>query len=107
MGPRSGLDRRPIVTASGPVRLRDVTPPTMPSDKVLSLAKTWRLHPDICRFTSELFYEGRLEPQAGVERQNLEGTEPLNGTGVRFIPVKHSGNQSESPEEAEAVAALV
>src|SRR6185295_19507966 len=78
-----------------------------PSHKGLFLAKTWRLHPDVCKFTSELFYEGRLEPQAGLERQNLESKGPLTGTGVRFIPVKHSGNQSESPEEAEAVAALV
>jgi uncharacterized protein len=80
---------------------------TMPPAKGLFLAKTWRLHPDVCAFTSELFYEGRLEPQAGLELQNLEGTGPLTGTGVRFIPVKHSGNQSESPEEADAVAALV
>jgi uncharacterized protein len=80
---------------------------TMPAAKGLFLAKTWRLHPDVCAFTSELFYEGRLEPQAGLERQDLEGPEPLNGTGVRYIPVQHSGNQSESPEEADAVAALV
>lgn len=80
---------------------------TMPPAKGLFLAKTWRLHPDVCAFTSEVFYEGRLEPQAGLERQNLEGTEPLNGTGVGYIPVKHSGNQSDSPEEADVIAALV
>jgi predicted RecB family nuclease len=80
---------------------------TMPPEKGLFLAKTWRLHPDVCAFTSEVFYEGRLEPQDGLERQTLEGTGPLTGTGVRFIPVKHSGNQSESPEEADAVTALV
>ncbi len=80
---------------------------TMPAEKGLFLAKTWRLHPDVCAFTSELFYEGRLKPQAGLERQNIEGTGPLSGTGVRHLPVKHSGNQSESPEEADAVAALV
>jgi uncharacterized protein len=79
----------------------------MPPAKGLFLAKTWRLHPDVCSFTSEVFYKGLLKPEAGRERQNLEGPEPLNGTGVRYVPVEHRGNQSESPEEADAVAALV
>jgi len=54
-----------------------------------------------------VFYEGRLEPQAGLERQDLEGKAPLTGTGMRYVAVEHSGNQSESPEEADVVAALV
>lgn len=32
---------------------------------------------------------------------------PVNGAGLRFLPVAHSGNQNSSPEEAEALAALV
>src|SRR5580704_13706493 len=32
---------------------------------------------------------------------------PLGGTGLRFAPVEHSGNQNESQEEVERVAALV
>jgi uncharacterized protein len=80
---------------------------TMPPAKGLFLAKTWRLHPDVCAFTSEVFYEGRLEPHAGLERQNVEGPGAFNGTGVRYIPVEHTGNQSESPEEADALAEIV
>ncbi len=80
---------------------------TMPAEKGLFLAKTWRLHPGVCAFTSEAFYAGRLEPQAGLERQSLEGTAPLTGTGMRYVAVAHTGNQSESPEEADAIAALV
>jgi len=80
---------------------------TMPAEKGLFLAKTWRLHPDVCAFTSEAFYAGRLEPQAGLEGQSLEGTAPLTGTGMRYLAVAHTGNQSESPEEADAIAALV
>ena len=79
----------------------------MPAEKGLFLAKTWRLHPDVCAFTSETFYSGRLEPQVGLERQSLEGTAPLTGTGMRYVAVPHTGNQSESPEEADTVAALV
>jgi predicted RecB family nuclease len=80
---------------------------TMPPEKGLFLAKTWRLHPDVCAFTSQAFYAGLLESQAGLERQSLEGTAPLTGTGMRYVAVEHTGNQSESPEEAEAIAALV
>ena len=37
---------------------------TMPEHLGLFMDRTWRLHPDICSFTSEVFYEGRLEPAA-------------------------------------------
>ena len=46
---------------------------TMPADEGLFLAKTWRLHPDVCAFTSEVFYEGRLEPQAGPRAAGPRG----------------------------------
>jgi uncharacterized protein len=80
---------------------------TMPAEKGLFLAKTWRLHPDVCAFTSTAFYAGLLEPQAGLERQSLEGHSPLTGTGMRYVAVAHTGNQSESPEEADEIVALV
>src|SRR5262249_25442205 len=78
---------------------------TIADDRGLFLEKTWRLHPDICRLTSELFYEGRLEPVAGLERQAIVGSS-IDGAGLWFLPVVHEGNQSTSPEEVEAVAAL-
>ena len=34
-----------------------------------SCPTTWRLHPAICAFTSEVFYEGKLAAEAGLERQ--------------------------------------
>ena len=80
---------------------------TIPPDLGLFLDETWRLHPDICRFTSELFYEGRLRPRRGLERQELRCAGPVAGTGLRFLPVPHEGNQSSSPEEADRVASLV
>ncbi len=33
---------------------------TMPPDAGLLIDKTWRMHPDLCRFTSETFYDGKL-----------------------------------------------
>src|SRR5664280_2037278 len=80
---------------------------TMPADRGLFLEQTRRLHPDLCRFTSEAFYEGRLESAAGLEVQDLEAPGRISGTGVRFVPAAHGGNASESPEEAELVAGLV
>ncbi len=80
---------------------------TIPEDRGLFLEQTWRLHPAICRLTSELFYEGRLHPRAGLERQEILGPVPIAGSGLWFLPVAHDGNQTSSREEVDAVAALV
>ncbi len=76
-------------------------------DVGLFLENTWRLHPDICAFTSEVFYEDRLASEASLDRQGLAGTPPANGTGLRWLPVKHLGDATESMDEAQALAAIV
>jgi predicted RecB family nuclease len=73
----------------------------------LFLAETYRLHPDICEFTSEVFYEGRLKPRPENERQRIDTDGPLNGTGLRLVQVAHTGNQSESKEEVTEISALI
>lgn len=73
----------------------------------LFLEETWRLHPDICTFTSELFYEGRLRSRAGLERQEVRSSSRVNGTGLRYLAVQHQGNQNSSPEEADEIKGLV
>ncbi len=80
---------------------------TISSDMGLFLEKTWRLHPKLCDFTSEVFYEGRLHPRAGLEQQRIEGHPWLGGSGLWFVPVPHEGNQNASAEEVECVAGLV
>ncbi len=79
---------------------------TISPDRGLLLPETWRMHPDICRFTSELFYEELLTSRPGLECQTIEGG-PLPGAGLRFVPVKHDGNQRESPEEAQRIEGLI
>ena len=79
---------------------------TIPPERGLFLGRTWRMHPDICRFTSELFYEDRLRSRPGLERQVIAGG-PIPGAGLRFVPVEHNGNQRESREEADRIASLV
>jgi predicted RecB family nuclease len=81
--------------------------PTIPADRGLFLEETWRLHPDICAFTSELFYENRLHPHPGLEQQKIKSTGRIQGTGLKFLPVIHDGNQSSSPEEADIIRDLV
>ena len=79
----------------------------IPNHLGLFLGGSWRLHPDISAYTSEVFYEGRLHSHPGRDRLALAGVSPLSGTGIRFVPVSHSGQSSESPEEAAATAELV
>lgn len=81
--------------------------PTIDERQGLFLNETWRLHPEICGFTSELFYASRLQCRAGLARQRLVSTSRVSGTGLRFLPVAHQGNQNASIEEAAATQRLV
>jgi uncharacterized protein len=80
---------------------------TIGNEQGLFLDETWRLHRDVCDFTSETFYEGRLVTRTENQNQTINVEGPLGGTGLRFAPVTHSGNQNESAEEVERVNALV
>ena len=75
---------------------------TVPPDRGLFLERTYRLHPDVCAYISEEFYEGRLEP-AEVARGR---TTPL-GTGLRYVAVEHDGRRQESSEEVDAVRGVI
>lgn len=76
---------------------------TMPPERGLFIEKTWRLHPAICAYTSELFYASQLRPIDGLERQAIAPT----GSGIRWLPIEHAGNDTESIEEAGAIVELV
>ena len=84
---------------------------TMPADKGLFLAETYRLHPDIAKFTSEVYYEGKVKARQGLERQAIvlsgEAESPFTGSGLLYVPVRHTGNQARSPEEVEVIGRLV
>ncbi|MCY3783917.1 MAG: TM0106 family RecB-like putative nuclease [Chloroflexi bacterium] len=79
----------------------------MPSDMGLFLDGTWRLHPSICAFTSEVFYEDSLRSHDGRENLELAGSAPFQGTGLRFVAVAHERRVSDSEEEATAIADTV
>lgn len=80
---------------------------TIADDHGIFLPETRRMHPDVCGFISESFYEGRLGAHESTAQQLVEGSQELSGTGLRFVAVDHKDNQSESEEESKAIAKLV
>jgi uncharacterized protein len=82
----------------------------VPPERGIFLSKTRRLHPDLCRFVSDAFYDGRLMPEAGNERQCLvldPNTDPaLAPTGLRFVSIEHAGCSQKSEPEADRVHQL-
>jgi len=80
---------------------------TIPPDRGLFLEDTWRLHPAVCRFTSEAFYDGKLRAQPSLAIQRLvTASERLVGVGPLLLHVPHVGNDNASSEEAEPIAEL-
>lgn len=73
----------------------------------LFLEKTWRLHPDITCFNSELFYNSELTSEKTCSKQGTLSDGLFGGTGLRYVPINHTGNQSSSTEEAMAVKQIV
>ena len=69
--------------------------------------ETWRLHPEICNFTSEIYYEGELNPRPDVINQVINGTGMFGGAGLRYLPVDHVGNTASSYEEVNAIEQIV
>jgi len=80
---------------------------TIPPEKGLFLDQTRRMHPSICEYVSELFYERKLQSMQGLERQLLSGDTKYAGAGLYYEQVQHIGNQNFSLEEAERVREIV
>ena len=80
---------------------------TIPAEQGRFLATTYRMHPDVCRFISEIGYENRLESAQECAVQRVGGDGELSGTGLRYRPVVHAGNRTSSAEEVTEVARLI
>ncbi|WP_338828328.1 C-terminal helicase domain-containing protein [Bradyrhizobium sp. 27S5] len=61
------------------------------------------MHPDVCRFISEIVYEGRLTSDQGAARQTILGGSNGHLSGARLVEVPHAGNSQSSPEEVAAI----
>jgi superfamily I DNA and/or RNA helicase len=80
---------------------------TVPPDRGVFLERTWRMHPRLCRFVSDAFYDGRLESAECTNGQMLKLQADCDGilaaTGLKFVPIEHTGNSQKSGEEAMAL----
>lgn len=83
---------------------------TIPPDRGVFLATTWRMHPDVCRFISDAVYESRLFPEPKNAEQRLilkpDAHTALCSTGLVFVPAIHDACLQRSEEEAEIVSAI-
>lgn len=77
----------------------DVIPPSFGR----FLAASRRMHPAVTAPVSDLSYRGALRAHPSTALRRLEGVE----AGVIPLPVRHHGRATQSPEEADAVVALV
>ncbi len=84
---------------------------TVPENKGVFLPTTYRMHPDVSSFISQVFYEDRLSAEIQNIKQKLilqEGHNVhLSETGIRFIAADHDGCSQSSPEEVKVVNELV
>jgi uncharacterized protein len=84
---------------------------TIAPDKGVFLEKTYRMHPDVCRFISDAIYESRLISDESTFGQQLilddQAHPALKATGIKYLPVEHDGCSQKSEEEAVVVKELV
>src|SRR6185295_19087638 len=56
--------------------------PTIPEDRGIFLERSFRMHPDVSAFISEIVYARRLHSDESAARRSTS-----HGTGIRFDPV--------------------
>jgi uncharacterized protein len=80
---------------------------TVSPEKGIFLPTTFRLHPDVCGFISEVVYDGRLKPEKRTVKRVLvldgKADPALAPSGIRFVPVQHDGCSQFSEEEIQRV----
>jgi predicted RecB family nuclease len=80
---------------------------TISANEGVFLGTTWRMHPAINGYVSELFYDNRLHSKPETANQKLEGNTKYQLPGLYVEPVVHEGNQNSSEDEAEKAVSIV
>lgn len=86
---------------------------TIPPELGVFLNETRRMHPGICGFISDSFYESRLRPHADNSTQRVLPADGggidhgLLDAGIVFVPVEHAGCSQDSEHECERIRQLV
>jgi predicted RecB family nuclease len=81
--------------------------PTIAPDRGLLLDVTYRLHPTLNAFISEVFYAGQLASDPSTALQRIGGPDGAGDVGLRYVPIQHTGDATSSRPEADAVADAV
>ena len=71
------------------------------------LKETWRMHPSICEFDSEIFYENKLNSRAELTNQSIIGNTEFAGSGLFHVSLDHKGNTNSSQEEVDIILKIV
>lgn len=76
---------------------------TVPRARGIFLEESWRMHPEVCGFVSEIVYDSRLRSadECAVQAVTIDG---VVETGLCFMAVQHAGNSQSSEEEANRIA---
>jgi uncharacterized protein len=80
---------------------------TISSKQGVFLKETWRMHPSICTFDSELFYENKLSARVELTNQSIIGNTKFTGSGLFHVSVNHKGNTNASQEEVDEIIKIV
>jgi uncharacterized protein len=85
---------------------------TIPDTLGIFLGVSHRMHPEICRFISDMAYEGRLQAADLNKNQRLAlpdagGKLVRQECGIVFSPVEHDGNTQGSAEEVGRIQEIV
>jgi uncharacterized protein len=80
---------------------------TISKEQGVFLKETWRMHPSICTFDSELFYENKLNARPSLENQAIIGNTAFAGSGLFYVNVNHNGNTNSSEEEVDIIEKIV
>ncbi|MGE0174337.1 MAG: TM0106 family RecB-like putative nuclease [Oligoflexales bacterium] len=83
---------------------------TIPEDLGIFLPRTYRMHPDICQFISDMAYDSRLKSAPNTRNCKIIASKEnimRQETGIVYIPVQHEGNTVASDEEVARVKEIV
>jgi uncharacterized protein len=85
---------------------------TIPENLGIFLGVSYRMHPEICQFVSDMAYEGRLRSAETNKNQRLAlpptgGKHVTKEAGIVFCPVPHEGNTKGSDEEVVRILEIV
>ncbi len=77
---------------------------TVPENRGIFLAESWRMRPSVCQFVSDCFYNGRLRShETTLERSlDLQGVD-LPNEGIVLVEAEHTGCTHSSAVEGEII----